>query len=250
MAEICPLLGERSIHLLISFSDVGMLSSLFQSAIDPKDQTCQPLLAAASRLELDKSSSLKFFRFDIFETEPFGIIKPSIEENVIEKVADSPLSLAASTLFKFFSSLPILADSPESLKDFISYHENRSRVTSNIRSQALISYLMIKLNSVSPEDQVNIMPTLDDEMRRQSEFNSRNQQLLVQITKMESFLRSEIEKYTEHSNNCLPMMYSEIFELFIQQNSNISTLLNDNKNLYITDKPAFLQFFFPTLLNY
>ena len=216
LVDLLPLLGIHYILVLMSLPDVYILADAVQRAQNP-DQT---LTRDASNIPTTENVPFDFFRFDVWDFATFGFKKPKIPENEIEKPPNNLASLAGEALYKFLSYAEVDRHAPREYSDFTTFHETNMINQRQYVTEAYLRHLYVIYQSIPQKDQRAVIPGLEDEIRRHFELEQRNSEVLTGIAIQMRVLKDEIDHYQSLKNERLPLIYSQLLILYLNEGSN------------------------------
>lgn len=232
ITTLMPLLGSHSVVMLFSMTDICLISILIQE-VDTN---------FAKKLALDKPLELTFFRFEAWDLDILGIAKPEIKENVVERAPNTNLGQASAALFKLLTFVQEKAEAPSSLSDFLTFCEQEAILQNDFQTHTYMNHLILKINQVEEKEHCDILPALEDEIRRHQSFVSRNSHFLIQVALQVQNLETEIQLYVGKAEESLPAMYSQILTLFLTRESTVDTILKAKKTEFFTSKQEFMAY--------
>lgn len=238
--SILPLLGLHYIIMLFSISDIFLLGYILQQSAS----TASPnLINYAKKMPSDQPANFSFFRYEAWDFNVFGITKPDIPENEVERPQNTTASKAAEAIYRMLSYIPTNKLAPKGTMDFIKFYEKQNKITRNFVSESYIRHLDVIFSEVPKDQQSIILPSLEDEIRRHMAYITRNHETLVNIEYQMKILKNESQNYQEKMSESMPILYAHFLNLFLQKNPGIINEIKTKKAEFFIQDKLFYDYF-------
>ena len=232
LSDVLPLLGKESISLLFSLPDISILAYLVYHS------QCPMLIkGTAEKLINKKVSPHLFVSCDIKEIKQYQIVPSG---SLFKANNDPYQSSLVSAIFTFFEIANVINDAPSnSIKEFIEFHQMYAK---NINDTKSIVSLML-INSLCPKEWPDIMPALDDEIKRRRKLILRNESVFLDLNVLNQKCDEIAEKIAHLFKIAIGSHASNIFESFIKQNPDLQDQLSYQTPGLLISPEKFTEFF-------
>ena len=237
MVDLLPLLGIHFIIMLFSLPDIYMLASILQKC------NVESLKKAASALSLTEKVPFKFFRYEEWEFKVFRMKKPPIPEIEVEKPPKIQSAATAEMLYKFLGYAQVDKMAPGDYDAFTFYHESNMIRQQDYITEAYLRNLYVLQLKLPDNERVQVLPALEDEIRRQQQFIEKNQDILTQISVQLRILTDDNEKASNKMEDGKPILYNYLMALFLQNNPSLVTEMKTRKEDLLLHNLLFKGFF-------
>ena len=244
-------LNVLNIHFcptLFSLPDIFALSFIikkfnFSDNIDEKN-----LKDLSEQFPFDEHIPFLFFRYDHWNLIDFKIKDKNLDDPIIEKSSNTQLFLTTKSLYRLLNNLPQIEELPSNLDLFIKYHSNYAQLTSNFEAQTFIQYFIELKNNLNPNEELLIIPNLEDYNRKHRNYLNLLDEKINEIHFHYKELEINYNFYFQRISNLEHIYNSTLFQLFLEKNKNINEILIIKKNEFISQYTPFLIFLDETLL--
>ena len=237
LVDLLPLLGIHFIIMLFSLPDIYLLASILQKS------KVESLRKAASALQTDKPCPFKFFRSEEWEFKVFRMTKPPIPEIEVEKPAKIPSAATAEMLYKFLSFSEVDKMAPGDYDSFTFYHEDNMIRQQEYITEAYLRNLYVLWMKLSENERHQVLPALEDEIRRQQRFIEQNQDILTKISVQLKILTEDNDKAVSKMEDGKPVLYNYLMALFLQNNPSLVAEMKTRKEDLLLHNLLFKGFF-------
>ena len=243
LAEMLPLIDSTSVPLLFSTLDVSMLSTLIINIPHCPSWAAQ-LILSASRIPTSQQNEIVYFRYQTWDLSSYGISSIDTKDVKLNKAPQTPVNLAASALMTFLSHVNIEGNQPDELGPFLDHQEQVALLREDFVTHTYLNNIVQKLIDVPEEEHDKIIPALKDEIRRNRKYISRLTNHINTISVKINEIEAICHWLNKQSIQLLPILLSNINELFISSNPEIVTEFNEKREQMLQNKQVFKDFLF------
>ncbi|OHT13722.1 hypothetical protein TRFO_16042 [Tritrichomonas foetus] len=232
ISDILPLLGKESISLIFSLPDISLLAYLVEKS------PCSMLLkGTAEHLIHNKILPHLFFSCDIKEIRQYRIMPSG---SLFKANNESFKASLVSAIFSFFEISNVFSDAPSnSIKEFIEFHQMHSK---NVNDTKVVMALRL-IDSLRPKEWTDIMPSLDDELRRQRKFIETNSAVFMELAILNQKFDEITAKISDSFTMAIGAHTSRLYDDFLRNNSELKVQFSDLSPEFLASSERFTEFF-------
>jgi hypothetical protein len=207
-------------------------------------QWATQIALSASRIPRDQQLDVTYFKYQTWDLVSYGITKINTKDVKMNKPPQTPVNLAASALMTFLSHVDIDGNSPDELGPFLDHQERIALLREDFITHTYLNNIVQKLIDIQSDDQDKIIPALKDEMGRSRKYISRLKNFITKVYVKVNELQTICDWLNEQGQLLLPILLSNLNELFIASNQDIVTEFNEKRDQMLQNKQVFKEFLF------
>jgi hypothetical protein len=242
LQETLDVLNVFNVVTLYSIPDVISLVFITKQLSLTSKTTHQDLAKSIRDIPVTDSVPFNYFRFEHFGLSDFALVNPRIKEPSPAQKLVSKQAQAANALYRLLSFMPVKQNAPKDTNEFIMYHQTQGQLESNYQHLTHLQHFVNVKNSIG-EDDFDIIPSLEEIIRRWRQYLEENEVLIELAAKQISAVEKETSKYMRSIDEWLPIYHSSLLERFLSNNPTILTNFKEKKNDMIIVRSIFEDFF-------
>ena len=239
LVQLLPALEMHCLFLFFSLQDIFLLTDICNDPNAP-----QSLQKAAQSIPTNVNVPFDFFRHEVWDFKPFGIVKPKIPDNTPKKLTD-PIEISGDALFKFLSFAQIDSGAPTNLDKFLDHYERQMILQRNYQTESYIRHLSCVSKKVinNADSETVLLPALQIEIERHTKRTQQDKSTLREINTLLKIVDTEIEQISQLSNEALTFLCANLLDMFINSNTQFTIDLVLKKEDMLLQANDFFDFF-------
>jgi hypothetical protein len=231
LARVLLLLGRTTAPNLFSVPDVCLLAKILASVG----------FRGADAVPTDAPFGLDFFRFEVKNFDLIGLRQARRVSTIAPR--PSPIIGASRALYQVLESERASGPVPESLTEFLRFHESAARSRCDLRKCQRVAHLGLALRQLPGEEFSTILDMLDNEIRRQRDVLGTQHAMLTGISRAILELDDQIAFCRQRSERAFDLVYGSLLGMFLDGDPALEPALLKQKANMLVEKQAFVDFF-------
>ena len=233
VSQVMPLMASDSLHLVTTLPDILALVFLVKNS-----EVSAILKGVAEDIPTNINVPLRFIQIELKEFSQFQITASDAQD--ITASDDNALTFS---FFKFFELADVCDVAPNDLSAFIKFHKGKADLEKRVNVQLILRRLISFCPQENSIEWSDIVPALEDELQRQRVVISLGEESLSKLSVLSERLQKKTEELKAAFESQKAIMYSQIFDAFIDNNQDIKDTFEKRSLGYAYDVEKFYDVF-------